>query len=588
MKPTFKTTALAILISLGAVACGSSGGGSSSSNNGLDKTEKTLLEQLKETQKAAQHTQEKLSQAQKDLAQAKQKNEQANTALARAEKEVDKTKQIQKKAEQDAQNAQAELTKVKASQTQENTEKAKHLKALETKVQQTKDVLKAAQERAQNAEAAASAALKAREKAEQTALLAKQAAEQAKAAQLSAEADKIQAVKTAEEKAKQAQAQANAAKKQAQDAKAQADAAQKAKESAEQTALLAKQAAEQAKAAQLSVEADKIQAVKVAEDKLQQAEKNKAEAEKALTDAQTKAKVLQAQLTELEKQAQQKEEALKNALADAKKWESKVPSEIRRELERTKDFIFFTRFRNNANAENFSTLPTKTADGDLRDFLFLSDDTGAFKNYATQENGSKKIYTTYRYHEDNAYIAEVFYDDFKKSVILYGGDATPAKALDTLKTKGEVTYDVHTSPGLQRNWEVFYDFVLKANFDKKTIHGQVTPKDNEVLKNQNTYFGKVVLRETPINTDNDVLSFKGEVDFYKKDLKTINESGSYQGLFIGPQAHKVVGRVGSGTTFIGNVQNESESTGKFMGGPTMGITGTSNVPLSDIFTGNKQ
>ncbi|MBE2899197.1 hypothetical protein HPC37_10600 [Pasteurellaceae bacterium 20609_3] len=69
MKPTFKTTALAILISLGAVACGSSGGGSSSTeqkqpvvkqNPKLQKQESNKTTAVKTENKKANSEQDKL------------------------------------------------------------------------------------------------------------------------------------------------------------------------------------------------------------------------------------------------------------------------------------------------------------------------------------------------------------------------------------------------------------------------------------------------------------------------------------------------------------------------------------------------
>ncbi|MFZ7277785.1 hypothetical protein ACLS0F_11005 [Avibacterium endocarditidis] len=131
MQPKFKTTALALLISLGAVACGSSSGGSSSSEDTAQDqsptTQEKTIENLQQTIKKYQEQINEISEKQKQLEAEKEKfshtNEKINQLsqqetlakekLQQAEKQLSLANSQKEKLEKELQATEKSLNKLK-------------------------------------------------------------------------------------------------------------------------------------------------------------------------------------------------------------------------------------------------------------------------------------------------------------------------------------------------------------------------------------------------------------------------------------------------------------------------------------------
>ncbi|KAE9530184.1 hypothetical protein [Testudinibacter aquarius] len=487
MKPTIKTTALAILISLGAVACGSSGG-SSSNKSTTNTTDQTQTEQSSE-----------------QLAAAKKQAELAQQQKTAAEKQL----AIAQQAAKDAQNAQ----------TKAESDKAAQVKAAEEKVKQAEAQVAAAQQQKTVAE----------EKALQIAQQLQQAQSAVKASELKIQQTtaEIQKIKTDYQLA---------------DAEKNKQLAQLEKQLTQEKAALTESEKNLATANQ------QLQALK------SETESNK----------QTLAN-LQKSITELNKQITELRETNINPITGYA-----MDSRIR---------VFDKNGKRISGEEEQKLLnlsldyllqPATNTDERLRKFLFAPATSGILpqpndsrlNSYTVKQTVDGKavdmVYTTYRYSENDAYLAEISASgaidgqEIRSSTLLYGGQGTPAERLsDYQKLDVKKTYDVKAAPGLER-WLDSYDITLIADFGKATVSGQGIKKDDNPI----TAPGNITFTDNPIYSKDGIIQFGGD-GYVEVEFTGIN--GGYQGkdqlvypgMMIGADAEKIVGRIG-GSTMIGH------------------------------------
>ncbi|MEG9529974.1 hypothetical protein [Mannheimia indoligenes] len=197
MKPTFKTTAVAILVALGVSAC-------SSSNDSNKPVSSATLSSPSENQTNSEAAKAQLEKAK---AEAEKKAKEAEQARLEAEKKAKQAADA--KAKQEAEQAQAEAQKKAQAAEQARLEAEK--KAAELKAQQAAE--KARLEAEKQAQAAEQARLEAEQKAKQAAdAKAKQEAEKARLEAEKKAKEAEQARLEAEKKAAELKAQQEAEK----------------------------------------------------------------------------------------------------------------------------------------------------------------------------------------------------------------------------------------------------------------------------------------------------------------------------------------------------------------------------------------
>ncbi|MGR6980730.1 hypothetical protein ACUHGC_04780 [Testudinibacter sp. P27/CKL/0425] len=462
MKPTIKTTALAVLISLGVAACGSSGGSS---------TQKTTTN---------------------------------NTATTTTDQSADQIAAVQKAAAEKAKTAQdAANKKVTDSQTK---------------------ITKLTQDLA--------------------------ATDQSK----KAEVEKLQQ-QLAAEKQRLADAQKAAAELSLQDAKNATVALQKQLE-ATQSAV----AAANKKIADSQNKITKLTQDLAAADQSKKAEI--AKLEKQLANEKALLKKEKATAVELQNQLT-KFKAENPTVGYAADWRirvSNVPREARSTLiDGTLDYLL---------------QPGASEEERLRKFLFAPATSGIlnqprdnqWNDYMVNNTiDGKRVnmtYSTYRYSEEDAYLAELQASgtiDGKEinptSIVLYGGNATPAdKFTELQKLDAKKTYSVKVAPGLNR-WHDSYDIALTADFGKAVISGKAVKMDN----NPFTAPGDLIFPENPIYTKDGIIQFGGD-NYVDVEFTGVNggykgeDQLNYLGMMVGAEAEKIVGRIG-GNTMIGHEKN---------------------------------
>lgn len=170
----------------------------------------------------------------------------------------------------------------------------------------------------------------------------------------------------------------------------------------------------------------------------------------------------------------------------------------------------------------------------------------------TQKVNGKDVemdYFSYHYNEDDAYLAEVWSDNSLGyvSVVAYGGKATPIEKFDAFKQAQVVKeYDVKMAPGTGRYWDS-YDTTFTADFGNEKISGIAKKID---LNNAFTANEDIIFPEQPIFVKDDAIRFGGNKPSVKIKFKYMEDTMKYEGMFIGENGEKIVGRVG-GSSLVG-------------------------------------
>ncbi|ERF77363.1 hypothetical protein [Gallibacterium anatis] len=174
------------------------------------------------------------------------------------------------------------------------------------------------------------------------------------------------------------------------------------------------------------------------------------------------------------------------------------------------------------------------------------------RHQITQKVNGKDVemdYFSYHYNEDDTYLAEVWSDNSLGyvSVVAYGGKATPIEKFDAFKQAQVVKeYDVKMAPGTGRYWDS-YDTTFTADFGNEKISGIAKKID---LNNAFTANEDIIFPEQPIFVKDDAIRFGGNKPSVKIKFKHMEDTMKYEGIFIGENAEKIVGRVG-GSSLIG-------------------------------------
>lgn len=163
-------------------------------------------------------------------------------------------------------------------------------------------------------------------------------------------------------------------------------------------------------------------------------------------------------------------------------------------------------------------------------------------------------YTTYHYQEGDAYLAEMWGQgtidgqEAYPSIVAYGGKATPVEKFDAFKQAEVVkVYDVRMAPGTGRYWDS-YDTQFTADFGNEKISGMAKKID---LSNDFTANEDIIFPEQPIFVKDDAIRFGNNEPSVKIKFRHEEDTMNYEGIFIGENAEKIVGRVG-GSSLIGN------------------------------------
>ncbi|MFZ7218083.1 factor H binding protein domain-containing protein [Avibacterium avium] len=160
MQPKFKTTALALLISLGVVACGSSSGGSSSSEDTAQDqsptTQEKTIENLQQTIKKHQEQINEISEKQKQLEAEKEKFSQTNEKINQLSQQETLAKEKLQQAEKQLSlaNSQKEKLEKELQATQKSLNKLKERSVIDqNRLQELSLKLTEAQNQLKNAQA---------------------------------------------------------------------------------------------------------------------------------------------------------------------------------------------------------------------------------------------------------------------------------------------------------------------------------------------------------------------------------------------------------------------------------------------------
>lgn len=162
-------------------------------------------------------------------------------------------------------------------------------------------------------------------------------------------------------------------------------------------------------------------------------------------------------------------------------------------------------------------------------------------------------YTFYHYQDGEAYLVEVWGDgtidgqEAYPSIVAYGGKATPVEKFDTFKQAQVVKkYDVKMAPGTERWWDS-YKITFTADFGNEKISG-LAKKIN--LNNDFTANEDIIFPEQPIFVEDSSIRFGSNDVFVHVNFKDESDDMKYEGMFIGKNGEKIVGRVG-GSSLIG-------------------------------------
>ncbi|MFZ7129547.1 hypothetical protein [Avibacterium avium] len=211
--------------------------------------------------------------------------------------------------------------------------------------------------------------------------------------------------------------------------------------------------------------------------------------------------------------------------------------------------------------ENFSGLLPEgvTEEQTVRNLLFTPKSVG--KQQLVHHRVQQQIdgryvdmdYTFYHYQDGEAYLVEVWGNgtidgqEAYPSIVAYGGKATPVEKFDAFKQAQIVKeYDVKMAPGTGRYWDS-YDTTFTADFGNEKISGIAKKID---LNNAFTANEDIIFPEQPIFVKDDAIRFGGNKPSVKIKFKYMEDTMKYEGIFIGENAEKIVGRVG-GSSLIG-------------------------------------
>lgn len=163
-------------------------------------------------------------------------------------------------------------------------------------------------------------------------------------------------------------------------------------------------------------------------------------------------------------------------------------------------------------------------------------------------------YRTYHYQEGDAYLAEIWGEGTingeqrYQQITAYGGKATPVEKFDAFKQAQVVKeYNVKIAPGANFWWDN-YNTTFTADFGKETISGIAKKID---LSNDFTANEDIIFPEQAIFVKDDAIRFGNDKANVEVNFKDGQDMMKYEGMFIGDNAEKMVGRVG-GSPLIGN------------------------------------
>lgn len=211
--------------------------------------------------------------------------------------------------------------------------------------------------------------------------------------------------------------------------------------------------------------------------------------------------------------------------------------------------------------ESFSGLLPEgvTEEQTVRNLLFTPKSVGKqqlVRHHIQQQIDGRYVdmdYTFYHYQDGEAYLVEVWGDgtidgqEAYPSIVAYGGKATPVEKFDTFKqAKIGKIYNVKMAPGTERWWDS-YNITFTADFGNEKISG-IAKKIN--LNNDFTANEDIIFPEQPIFVKDDAIRFGGNKPSVKIKFKHMEDTMKYEGIFIGENAEKIVGRVG-GSSLIG-------------------------------------
>ncbi|MEE6076051.1 hypothetical protein [Avibacterium paragallinarum] len=263
--------------------------------------------------------------------------------------------------------------------------------------------------------------------------------------------------------------------------------------------------------------------------------------------------------------------AVQKAQTELKASQSEV-EKLNRQLEELKqlypqaEFAMGSRVRNrpkNARSliENFSGLLPEgvTEEQTVRNLLFTPKSVGKQQlvhHHIQQQIDGRYVdmdYTFYHYQDGEVYLVEVWGNgtidgqEAYPSIVAYGGKATPVEKFDAFKQAQIVKeYDVKMAPGTERWWDS-YDTTFTADFGNEKISG-IAKKIN--LNNDFTANEDITFPEQPIFVEDGAIRFGSNEVFVHVNFKDGSDDMKYEGLFIGENAEKIVGRVG-GSSLIG-------------------------------------
>ncbi|MBV7388802.1 transferrin-binding protein-like solute binding protein [Pasteurellaceae bacterium TAE3-ERU1] len=517
MKPTFKTTALAILISLGAVACGSSGGGSSSTEQKQPVVKQNPKLQKQESNKT--------------------------TAVKTENKKIEKTDKPEK-VEKVEKAEKVEKVEKPVNINKENKNLDNQLKSLNDKLAELEKSTLEAQNQALKAQndfkqAIALAQTQSKDKATQELQRVKESLANAKAQlqQLKNERNELNdhldqvnnELRETLDKLDSAQIQANDAeyyKQRLQEIGDQYD---------ESNRTIDELNAKLDEANQKIYNYDELAGL----DKYYESDRYNRERD-----------------LENKKIAAEKEE---KRLQRAKERENVVSDRVISSLS-TKD------------ANELAKFVDISADGTRSDGYTKKI---TLNRFVDPDEPKLTAYTSYNYNLEDAGIsvlkkmtknAEGYSEESDKEnvFVFYGGNPTKASQLPELqKTVGTATYQGKLTSDMTLNNHNSYDkkvrpvessITLTVDFKNKSIEGIASQPLDQYDTSYDYYTGysEIKLEKTRIDTFNDALEFKGKAkqhisttDTGYSEYKTFetDRTGQYEGKFMGPQAEQVAGAI---------------------------------------------
>ncbi|MFU2089297.1 hypothetical protein [Avibacterium avium] len=305
--------------------------------------------------------------------------------------------------------------------------------------------------------------------------------------------------------------------------------------------------------------------------------KQQTELEKQLADANQALNEKASTLDKLQQDHNASQEALQKAQTDLQASQSTVEkltkqlTEFKQQYPQAELTLGGSRIKNRPEgnnrtvAENFSGLlpEGETDEQVVRNLLFTPKSVGKqqrVRYHVEQQIDGRNVqmdYNSYHYQDGESYLAELYGggqidgQETYPSIVAYGGKATPIEKFDAFKQAQVVkVYDMKMRPGMNTWWDS-YDTKFTADFGKETISGRAVKTD---LSNNFTNNDDIIFPEQPIFVKDDAIRFSSNTPNVKVTFTTEGEDTmNYEGMMIGENAEKVVGRVG-GSTFIGNEQ----------------------------------